>query len=281
MVFSFICSYLQNFFVVFFLSFSFILSSGASARDRPQSYPLHSHTTPGRERARAKMGGKGQRGTLRQGGTEAPKVTGRRPEGHGTGSDKTWEQETTEGPGRGGNRDRGAEKGDITAGTRTHTQEGHSTTEGPASPHPKRTPHDPRGRRPPTHAAEARIGRHTDHTGTRPPATGNHTADGGHTCTGGTGYTHRGSHRKHRRTAHQQALTARRRPRPPQGPPHKHRKGKKARPQHPGLGTGTPRGHGTTAQAPREGSPTDTHPTHQPKQHTQTPTARTQRATHT
>ena len=55
------------------------------------------------------------------------------------------EQETTQGPGRGGNRDPGAETEDITAGTRTHTQEGHATTKGPARPHPQRAPHDPRG----------------------------------------------------------------------------------------------------------------------------------------
>ena len=35
------------------------------------------------------------------------------------------------------------------------------------------------------------------------------------------------------------------------------------------------------AQAAREGNPTDTYPTHQPERHTQTPTSRTQRATHT
>ena len=190
-------------------------------------------------------------------------------------------QETTQGPGRGRNRDRGAEKEDTTAGTKTHTQEGHTTTEGPAPPHPKRTPHAPRGRRPPTHAAEARFGRRTDHTGAHPPATGNHTGDGGHTYTGRAGYTHRRRRWEHRRAAHHHALTARRRPWPPQGPPHKHRKRTKARPQHPGLGTGTPRGHLTTAQAPREGNPTDTAPTHQPERHTRTPTARTQRATHT
>ena len=51
------------------------------------------------------------------------------------------------------------------------------------------------------------------------------------------------------------ALSARRRPQPPQGPPHKHRKRTKARPQRPGLGTETPRGHRTKAQAPREGNP--------------------------
>ena len=162
-----------------------------------------------------------------------------------------------------------------------HTQEGHTTTEGPAPPDPQRTPHDPWGRTPPAHATEARIGRHTDHTGTRPPATGIHTGDGGHTCTGRTCYTHGGSHWDPCRPAQYHAVTARRRPRPPQGPPHKHRKRTKARAQHAGLGTGTPRGHGTTAQAPREGNPTDTYPTHQPERHTRTPTARTQRATHT
>ena len=57
------------------------------------------------------------------------------------------EQETTQGPGRGGNRDQGAGKEDITAGTRTHTQEGHTTTEGPAPPTPsgrRTTPGDAR-----------------------------------------------------------------------------------------------------------------------------------------
>ena len=37
------------------------------------------------------------------------------------------------------------------------------------------------------------------------------------------------------------------------------------------LGTGTPRGHGTKAQASREGNPTDTRLTHRPGQQTQTP----------
>ena len=142
-------------------------------------------------------------------------MTGRHPKGQGTGSDTTWEQETTQGPGRGGNRDRGAGKEDITAGSRTHTQEWHTATEGPApSPPTQRTPHNPGGRTPPTNAAKARIERHTDHNGTRPPAIGNHTGEGGHTCTGRTSYTHRGSHSQHRRAAHHHALTARRRPRP-------------------------------------------------------------------
>ena len=171
-----------------------------------------------------------------------------------------WGQEPTQGPGRGRSRDWGAEKEETTAGARTHTQEGHTTTEGPSPPHPKRTPHDSRRRTPLTHAVGARIGRRRDQTGTRPPATGNHTGDGGYTYTGRTGYTHRGSGWEHRRAAHHHTLTARRQPRPPQGPPHRHQKRTKARPQHPGLGTRTPRGHGTTAQAPREGNPTDTYP---------------------
>ena len=53
---------------------------------------------------------------------------------------------------------------------------------------------------------------------------------------------------------HRQATT-----RPPQGPPHRHRKRMKARPQGLRLKTKTPRGHGTKAQAPREGNPTDRH----------------------
>ena len=158
-------------------------------------------------------------------------------------------------------------------------QEGHATTEGPAPRHPQRTPRDPRRRTPPTHAAEARIRRRTDHTGSRPPATRNHRGEGGNTYTGRRGYIHRGSRREHRRPAHHHALTARRRPRPQQGPPHRHRKGKRARPQHPGLEARTPRGHETEAQAPEQGSPADTYPTQQPERHTQNPTAQTQRAT--
>ena len=66
-----------------------------------------------------------------------------------------WEQETTQGPGKGGNRDRGAGKEDIAPGTRTHPQEGHTTTEGPAPPTPSghcRTPGDAR----PQHTAPKR-----------------------------------------------------------------------------------------------------------------------------
>ena len=64
-----------------------------------------------------------------------------------------------------------------------------------------------------------------------------------------------------RRTAHHHALTANRRPRPPRRPTHRHRKRTEARPRHPRLRTDSPRGHGTKAQAPREGNPTDRHAT--------------------
>ena len=145
------------------------------------------------------------------------------------------------------------------------------TSAAPPPPNAARLP----AAHPPTRTAEASIGRRTDHTSAHPPAGGNHTGDGGHTYTGRTGYKER------RPAAHHHALTARRRPRPPQGPPHRHRKRTKEQPQQPGLGTGTPRGHGTKAQAPREGNPTDAYPTHQPERHAQAPTARTQRDTHT
>ena len=49
--------------------------------------------------------------------------------------------------------------------------------------------------------------------------------------------------------------------------------------QHPGLGARTPKGHGTKAQAPREGNPADTYLTHQPERHTRTSAAQIQRAT--
>ena len=167
------------------------------------------------------------------------------------------------------------------ANATTPTQEGHTMMGGPAPPQPHRTPHDSPGAPPPTRTAKASIGRRTDHTSAHPPATGNHRGEGGHTYTGRRGHTHRGSRRERRRAAHHHDLTARRRPWPPQGPPHRHRKRTKARPQRPGLGAGTPRGHGTKAQAPREGNPTDAYPTHQPERHAQAPTARTQQDTHT
>ena len=46
-------------------------------------------------------------------------------------------------------------------------------------PTPSRHRTTPGGAEPPTRAAEARIGRRTDHTSARPPATGNHTGENG------------------------------------------------------------------------------------------------------
>ena len=153
--------------------------------------------------------------------------------------------------------------------------------EGPAPPHPERTPHDPRGRTPPN----------TRRRSTNQTPYGSHR----HTPTG-----HREPHRGWR--AHldgENGLHPRRKPlgTPPRSPPPRpHRQPTapattratsqaaeedEARPQHPELGTETPRGHRITAQAPREGTPTNIYRTHQPEQHTETPAARTQRATHT
>ena len=60
----------------------------------------------------------------------------------------TWEQETTQEPGRGRSRERGKEEEGTTANATTHTQEGHTRTGGPAPPHRHRTTHDSRGRSP-------------------------------------------------------------------------------------------------------------------------------------
>ena len=119
---------------------------------------------------------------------------------------------------------------------------------------PPNTPRHP-GTHAPTHTTEASIGRRADHTSAHPRATGNHTENGGHTYTGRTGHTHRGSRRERRRTAHHHALTARRRPRPPQGPPHRHQKRTKARPPRPGLGTETPKRTRDQGTGPQGGQP--------------------------
>ena len=192
-----------------------------------------------------------------------------------------WEQETTQDPGRGGNRDRGARKRDITSGTRTHTKEGHTTTERPVPPTPSgrhTTPGDARPQHmPPKRESDAiRI---TPAHAHQPPETSQ-----GREGTPAQEERATPTEEATENTAAQPTTT----PSPPGNDPghHKdhvtrrHRKRTNARPQRPGLGTGTPRGHGSTAQAPREGNPTDTNPTHRPERHTQTPTERTQRATH-
>ena len=177
------------------------------------------------------------------------------------------------GPRRGGKGHHGR-RHDPHPGRACHNGE---TSTAPPPPNAQRPP----GAQPPTRTAEASIRRRTDHTSAHPPATGNHTGNGGHIYTGRTGHIHRGSRSERRRTAHHHALTARRRPRPPQRPPHRHQKRTKARPQRRGLGTETPRRHGTKAQAPREGNPTDAYPTHQPERNAKAPTAWTQRDTQT
>ena len=106
--------------------------------------PPHTPPPPHQQWKRHRQGeGKGREGTPRQGGKEAPKVAGRRPQGQGSGGDTTRERETSNGPGRGRIRDRGTEGQDAAAGTRAHTQEGHATTERAAPSHPQRTPRDP------------------------------------------------------------------------------------------------------------------------------------------
>ena len=60
-------------------------------------------------------------------------------------------------------------------GTRAHTQEGHTTTDGPQRPNPSRLRATPGGARQPRRAAASRTRRRTTRTGSRPPATGTRT----------------------------------------------------------------------------------------------------------
>ena len=89
--------------------------------------PHHHHTGKG------KGTGKGRARDSKGHSGKGPQ-RGRRPVGQGTGRDTTWGQETTQGPGRDRSGDRGTEEEGTTAGAATHTQERHTTTEGPA-PH--------------------------------------------------------------------------------------------------------------------------------------------------
>ena len=184
-------------------------------------------------------------------------------------------------PGRGGNRDPGAGKEDITAGTRTHTREGHTRTEGPAPPPPPADAAEPPG----THAPNTR------RRGASQTPYGSHR----HTPTS-HGKPHRGwrAHLHRENGLHPQRKPLATPPRSP--PPRPHCQATtpattRATSQAPEEDEGTAtaprardrdpqriRAHGT---GPREGNPTDTYPTHQPEQHTQTPTARTERASHT
>ena len=119
---------------------------------RPPPHPTRAQHREGKGQGQGE--GKGQKRTLGQGGKKGPKVTGRRPRRQGTWSYTTWEQNTTHGPGRRRNRDRGAEKEDTTTSTRAGTQEGHATMGGSTPPHPQRAPHNPRRCTPRTRATE-------------------------------------------------------------------------------------------------------------------------------
>ena len=112
-------------------------------RPGPPAPPLHpappATTTPGRGRTRAREGQGAPRTTQARGHGRAPSE-GRHSQGQDAGSDTTWGQETTQEPGRGGSGDQDTEEKGTTAGTTTHTQEGHTTTGGPAPPQPHQTP---------------------------------------------------------------------------------------------------------------------------------------------
>ena len=112
-------------------------------RPGPPAPPPHpappATTTPGRGRTRAREGQGAPRSTQARGHGRAPSE-GRHSQGQDAGSDTTWGQETTQEPGRGGSGDQDTEEKGTTAGTTTHTQEGHTTTGGPAPPQPHQTP---------------------------------------------------------------------------------------------------------------------------------------------
>ena len=112
-------------------------------RPGPPAPPPHpappATTTPGRGRTRAREGQGAPRSTQARGHGGAPS-DGRHSQGQDAGSDTTWGQETTQEPGRGGSGDQDTEEKGTTTGTTTHTQEGHTTTGGPAPPHPHQTP---------------------------------------------------------------------------------------------------------------------------------------------
>ena len=117
--------------------------------------------------------GKGHQGALRQEGTEGAPSESRHSQGQDVARDTTWGQETTQEPRRGGSGDQGTEEKGTTANATTHTQEGHTTTGGPAPPHPHRTPHDSLGRTPqhtpPKQASDAVRSRQRTPTSQRKP----------------------------------------------------------------------------------------------------------------
>ena len=191
------------------------------------SPPCHHHTRKGKNtgkgRARDRQGHSSKRARRGPKWGQAPIGTGRRKGSNvGAGNHPTTRKGQERGPRHGGQGLHG-KRHDPHPGRAYH--DGGTSAVSPP-PNAARLP----GAHPPTRTAEASIGRCTDHISAHPPATGNHTGDGGHTYTGRTGHIHRGGRRERRRTAHHHALDARRRPRPPRGPPHRHRKRTKARP---------------------------------------------------
>ena len=121
-------------------------------RPGPSAPPPHpappATTTPGRGRTRARGGQGTPRGTQARGHRGGGAVRA------GTHRDRTPEEtphggkKNTQEPGRGGSGDQGGEEKGTTANATTHTQEGHTTTGGPAPPHPHQTPHDSQGHSP-------------------------------------------------------------------------------------------------------------------------------------
>ena len=283
-------------------------SAGGSRPPTPGHGPLAPHkpppqtttSTPGRERANGRPAAKG------------PEVAGRRPQGqgkHNTGArnharTRKRKDQGTWHWGRG--RNDGHQDAQIERARNT------GRTSSAPVPH-EATPRDSR-RRTPTKTRRCSLDltphepdwvAHTEH---RTPNRGRRVPPYAR-----RGYCHTGSRREQRTTNHH-TLTARRRPRAQQGPPHRrngtgtrggrghgrdtqdggpqggrgrgreetqHTRGDQDTPSHrtrtPRVAR-TPRGHGTKAQVPREGNPADTRLTHQGEWHTQTPATQTQRA---
>ena len=218
--------------------------------------PHHTTTTPGRERARAR-GGQGTEGdTQARGHGRAPSEgqvpigTGHRKRHNvGAGNHPRARKAQERGP---RHRERGHHGGhqDPHAGRAYHDGE---TSAGAPQADAARIPGGARPKHtPPKHKSDTvRI---TPAHAHQPPET---------TQTGWRAHLHGENRLQPQRKLlgtqprsapprpHRQATT----PATTRAPPHRHRKRTRARPQHPGLGAGTPRGYGTKAQAPKRGQP--------------------------
>ena len=229
--------------------------------------------------------GRGHQGTLRQEGTEGPPPVSGHSQGQDAGRDTTWGQETTQEPGGGGSGDQGTEEKGTTANATTHTQERHTTTGGPAPPHPHGTPHDSRGRTPqhtlPKQASDAvRI----------TPA---HNHQPLETTRGMEGTPTRGE--RATPTEGDADNAAARRTTTPSAPgddPGRHnghltgtRRGRRHGNSDQNWGPKPPEDTGPRHRPPGRATPRtvtrSTYPTHQPERHAQAPKARTQRDTQT